>query len=70
VAVIGAILEKVSAGLDVAVSSRALRAEQQSVLMGVLQTLRGDQSCLTAKEKPPASCEAEGDLARVKITSY
>ena len=68
-AAIGAIVEKVSTGLEVAVSSQTLRAEQQSVLMGALQTLRGDQSCLTAKEKTSEPCEAEGDLARVKITS-
>ena len=51
---IGAIIEKVSTGLEVAVSSRTLRAEQQSVLMGALQTLRGHQSCLTAEAKTPA----------------
>jgi hypothetical protein len=69
-AAIGSIIEKVSTGLEVAVSSRTLQAHQQSVLMGALQTLRGDQSCLTAKEIAPAPCEAEGDFARVKITSH
>ena len=43
--VIRAIVEKVSSGLEVAASSRALRVEQQSVLVVALQTLRRDRSC-------------------------